>query len=544
MKRPILLLIFLLMSSPLTSWASEDDGVSLNSVSFGASFPLTGPASIGMKSYYSGIEAYFSHVNENGGIYGRKVNFISRDDGNTPGRAIASNSELVSGDTALALISTAPSCATQVAILSGTNLGGRGIPNLFVDCLIEKNSEDSEQSSPLRTSTSYYSKVGGQNQIAILKSFADKNFPNQKIALVYQDDSYASAITKITSDSKIHCSGKFASGTAAFTLNFVVELCKKNGGLKDGDLVFYSGAPSGLGALIAQFQKNNLNLKYFVNDDAFNLSVFSAVGLPTTLTPEIYSVSNNSLISETSNPAVAIFLAIGQKYRSSSTVDQRFLNGMNVGYIVSNLLATLGPEVTRERFMKAMDLYGAQFDVLGLTQRSQDAATKFMPLGGVVVKHVGTSIEAVSEVMSVENGAISLKPRKQIVISPQALPILTQRLPNSTPQPKPTPTPTPTQDSPSTSSPNPITELDGEEEAPFGKISVGKEKSKYIILVSSNLPNESLQVRATKKGQKSVSFKVKTDDDGLAQFITSRSLGGFQVVLLLDGERLSSVRAS
>jgi hypothetical protein len=497
-----------------------------------------------VRSYYAGIEAYFSHVNVNGGIYGRKVNFISRDDNNLPARAVASNSSLISADNVLALISTAPSCSSQAAISSSLNLGARGVPNLFVDCLIEKNSEDSEQSSPARTSTSYYGKVGGQNQIAILKSFADKNFPNQKIALVYQDDSYASAVTKLSSDSRIHCSGRFISGLPV-TVN-LEEICKKNGGLKDGDLVFYSGAPSGLASLIAQVQKKNLKLKYFVNDDAFNQSMFSAVGIPSNLVPEIYSVSNNSLISETSNPAIGILLAIGQKYRGSSTVDQRFLDGMNAGYIVSNLLGTIGPELTRERFLQAMDLYGAQFDVLGLSQRSQDPATKFMPLGGVVVKHVGLSLEAVSEVMSVENGTISLKPRKQIAISPQALPILTQRLPNSVPQTKPTPTPTPTpaKDSPSTSAPSPITELDGEEEAPFGKISVGKEKNKYIISVSSNLPNESIQVRATRKGQKSVSFKVETDDDGLAKFSTSRSLAGFQLALLFNGERLSSVRAN
>jgi ABC-type branched-subunit amino acid transport system substrate-binding protein len=502
-----------------------------------------------MSSYYSGIEAYFSYVNENGGVYGKKLNFIRKDDSGLPARAVSSNSDLVLRDNVLALISTAQSCPTQVAVSSNLNLGARGIPNLFVDCQIERNSEDPEPSSPSRTSSTYYNKVGGQSQIAILKSFADKNFPNQKIALVYQNDAYASAITKIASDPKLHCSGKFVAGTASTAVNIVVETCKNNGGLKDGDLVFYSGAASGFGVLTAQFQKNNLNLKYFVNDDAVNPSVFSAMALSSNSLPEIYSVSHTHLISETSNPAVAILQAIGQKYRGNSTVDQRFLNGMNVGYILSNLVATVGPGPTRERLMKAMDLYGAQFDVLGLSERSQNPVTKFAPLGGVVVKHVGTSLEAVSEVMSVENGAISLKPRKQIAISAQALPTLVQKLPNSAPQPKPTPTPTPdkaTPDkaTPKTSSPDPVTELDGEEEAPFGKISVKKEKNKYLISISSNLPNESLQVRATRKGQKSISFKVETDDDGIANFSTSRSLNGFQVALLLNGERLSSVRAN
>jgi hypothetical protein len=311
--------------------------------------------------------------------------------------------------------------------------------------------------------------------------------------------------------------------------------------------VFYSGGASGLGFLITSFQSKNLNLKYFVNDDAFNQTAFAAMRLSGTSLPEIYSVSSNSLISETSNQTVATFLSIGQKYRGTSTVDQRFLNGMNAGYIVSNLLGALGPDATRERLMKAMDLYGAQFDALGLSARSQNAGTRFMPMGGVVVKHSGSSSEAVSEVMSVENGRVSINPRKQIALSPNGLPILVQKLPNSAPAtkaPTPTPAPKPSKTNEPTPAQSEVSDLDGEEEPTFGKISVRREKNKYMISISSNLPNELLQVRATKRGQRAISFKIETDDDGSAKFNTSRSLGGYQVALSLDGEILSSVRAS
>ena len=76
------------------------------------------------------------------------------------------------------------------------------------------------------------------------------------------------------------------------------------------------------------------------------------------------------------------------------------------------------------------------------------------------------------------------------------------------------------------------------------EIYVKKDKNKFIISISSNLPNENLQVRATKKGQKAISFKITTNDDGVVKFTTTRSLGGFQVGLLLDGEILSSVKAN
>lgn len=547
MKRLIFVLIVLLSSSAQPSIASEEDSVTSDSVSFGASFPATGVASPGVASYYSGINAYFSYVNDNGGVYGRKINFIRKDDGNLPGRAIAGNNELILANNVLALISTAPSCATQVAVNSNANLGAKGIPNLFVDCLIDKSSEDSEQTSPSRTSTSYYGKISSQNQITLLKSYIDKAFPNQKIVLVYQDDDNSIGISKIKTDSKVLCSKSFIAGLAAQTLGSVVSLCKTNGDLKDGDLVFYAGSPTGLGSLISQFLNAKLNLKYFVNSDAFNPTALAAMGIRSNLMPEIYTLSSNALISETSNDAIKTFLAFGQKYRGNSTLDQQFINGLNVGYIVSNLLGAVGPDLTRERLMKAMDLYGAQFDALGLSERSQDPATRFMPLGGVIVKNSGTSSEAVSDVLTLENGNVSTKPRKQIPVSPKGLPILVQKLPSSVPAPKastPSAAPEPRKTVSPAPEPSPISELDGEEELPFGKISVKKEKNKYLISISSNLPNENLQVRATKKGQRSISFKVSTDDDGFAKFNTSRSLSGFQVALLLDGEILNSVRAS
>ena len=547
MKRLIVALIVLLTSSALPSIASAEDSDTSNSLSFGASYALTGAASPGATSYYSGVNAYFSYVNANGGIYGKKINLISKDDSGIPGRAVASNNELVTANNVLGLISTAPACSSQVAMSSAVSPSRRGVPNLFVDCFVEKNSDDSEQSAESNTLTNYYSKVSELNQITILKSFADKNFPNQKIALVYQDDSYGVAISKIESDPKIHCSQSFLSGLAAQTIGAVVFKCMSNIGLEDGDLVFYSGGASGLGFLITSFQSKNLNLKYFVNDDAFNQTAFAAMRLSSTSLPEIYSVSSNSLISETSNQTVATFLSIGQKYRGTSTVDQRFLNGMNAGYIVSNLLGALGPDATRERLMKAMDLYGAQFDALGLSARSQNAGTRFMPMGGVVVKHSGSSSEAVSEVMSVENGRVSINPRKQNALSPNGLPIMVQKLPNSAPAtkaPTPTPAPKPSKTNEPTPAQSEVSDLDGEEEPTFGKISVKREKNKYMISISSNLPNENLQVRATKRGQRAISFKIETDDDGSAKFNTSRSLSGYQVALSLDGEILSSVRAS
>jgi len=540
MKRSVFALILSLTIFSFPSIASEEDSVSATSVSFGATFPATGVKSPGVSSYYSGIDAYFAFVNENGGIYGRKIDLLRKDDRGTAGGAIATNSELINKDKVFGFISTAPSCQTQASVMQ--IIRARGIPSLFVDCFREMASEDVEQPTSDAISTSYYNKIRSKNQIMILKSYADQTFPNQKIAVIYQSDENASSISTLAGDPRIACSRSFIAGSEQFSLNPIIANCTNGGALKDGDLVIYSGSSVGLGALILFFERAKLRLRYLATDDAVNTSVFSQVGLPVNYQVEIYAVSSNALVSETSNKVIATFLSIGQKYQGNNTLDQQFLNGMNVGYIICNVLGAVGPDLNRERFMKAMDMYGALFDVLGLSERSQEISTRFMPFGGVVVKRLGQSSEAVSEVITLDKGKISLKPRRLIDISPKGLPILAQQLPNSTTTPQPTPQPTTSK--PLATSSSPEIDLDGEEESPFGKIYVKKDKNKYIISISSNLPNENLQVRATKKGQKAISFRIATNDDGMAKFRTTRSLSGFQVGLLLDGEILSSVKAN
>jgi hypothetical protein len=230
---------------------------------------------------------------------------------------------------------------------------------------------------------------------------------------------------------------------------------------------------------------------------------------------------------------------------------------MNSGYLVANVIGAVGPDLTRARFQQALLQFGNQFDALGLSDRSSLATTPLTPTGGVVVKYLGNTGQVVSDMFVVSNGLVSQRNRKATKIYPGGLPISTQLLaasaPTQTPSPtptptptptvKPTPTPTPTATVKPTPTPEPIVEIDGEDEEPFGKISAKREKTKYTISISSNLPEEPLQVRATKKGQKSIIFKVTTNDQGAAKFTTTRALAGFQLVLLLDGEILSSVKA-
>jgi hypothetical protein len=88
-------------------------------------------------------------------------------------------------------------------------------------------------------------------------------------------------------------------------------------------------------------------------------------------------------------------------------------------------------------------------------------------------------------------------------------------------------------------------ESDGEEidSPPAADISVKKESSgKYLISLGSNIYEETLMVRAFKKGLKIVIYKVTTNIDGLAAIRTSRNLSGFKLAVYVGKDFLDSTR--
>lgn len=79
-------------------------GVTDTEIKLGATAPFSGPASA-----YSGatvsLAAYFAMINENGGMNGRKINFIALDDGYGPPKTVEQSRKLIEDEGALALVS-------------------------------------------------------------------------------------------------------------------------------------------------------------------------------------------------------------------------------------------------------------------------------------------------------------------------------------------------------------------------------------------------------------------------------------------------------
>ena len=155
-------------------------GVSETEIKIGNTMPYSGPASpygtVGKSE-----SAYFNMINEQGGINGRKINFISRDDSYSPPKTVEQVRKLVEQDNVLALFQTfgtAPNSAIR------EYLNDNKVPQLFVRSGANMWNDPQHYAWTMGWQASY------QIEARIYARYILKNIPDAKIAVLYQNDDF------------------------------------------------------------------------------------------------------------------------------------------------------------------------------------------------------------------------------------------------------------------------------------------------------------------------------------------------------------------
>jgi branched-chain amino acid transport system substrate-binding protein len=119
---------FALTLAPASAQKKYDEGATDTEIKIGHTNPYSGNASA-YGTIGKAIDAYFKKVNEEGGINGRKINFISYDDGYSPPKTVEMVRKLVEEDKVLFVfqtLGTPPNTAIQ------KYLNAKKVPQLFV----------------------------------------------------------------------------------------------------------------------------------------------------------------------------------------------------------------------------------------------------------------------------------------------------------------------------------------------------------------------------------------------------------------------------
>jgi branched-chain amino acid transport system substrate-binding protein len=157
-----------------------DTGATDTEIKIGNIMPYSGPASaygvIGKTE-----EAYFKKINAEGGINGRKINFISYDDVYSPPKTVEQARKLVESDEVLFIfnpLGTPPNSAIQ------KYMNSKKVPQLFVATGATKWNDPKEFPWTMGWQPNY------QSETQIYAKFILKEKPDAKIAVLYQNDDY------------------------------------------------------------------------------------------------------------------------------------------------------------------------------------------------------------------------------------------------------------------------------------------------------------------------------------------------------------------
>jgi branched-chain amino acid transport system substrate-binding protein len=171
-----------LLSGSRAAFAEKkyDNGASDTEIKLGHCGPYSGPASaygvIG-----KGIEAYWKSVNDAGGINGRKINFITLDDGYSPAKTVEVVRQLVEQDKVLCLFNTLGT-PSNTAIQKYMNQ--KKVPQLYVATGASKWGRPKEFPWTMGYQPDYHTEA------VIYAKHIQANIKDAKVGVLMQNDDF------------------------------------------------------------------------------------------------------------------------------------------------------------------------------------------------------------------------------------------------------------------------------------------------------------------------------------------------------------------
>jgi len=333
--------------------SSSAPGVTKTSVLIGSHQPLTGPAAPGYSEIAPAAKAFFQYLNAQGGVNGRKINLIYKDDGYNPTKTVDVTKQLVLQKKVFAIwggLGT-PTHTKVVDFLNSSR-----VPDLFVSsgCPCWDDGNKHPYTFGWQPNYTIEGKVLGQ--------YIKQKFPGKKVGVFYQDDDFgqgglaglkeqlgsqiasakpyqptvttvAPQITAIQkSGAQVLVDFSIPAFTAlerltSFKLGYKPQLAVSNVGID----------PTTVGGLLKSFSKGKA-------DTALIEGAVTDAYLPST--------------ADTSNSWVQLFKKIHDQYDAKAPFDGNVEYGMASAYTFAQALKNAGKNPTRQSLVDAVEKGG------------------------------------------------------------------------------------------------------------------------------------------------------------------------------------------
>ena len=388
-----------LAASPAVAQKKYDPGATDTEIKIGNINPYSGPASA-YGTIGKTIGAYFKKINDDGGINGRKINYITYDDGYSPPKAVEQARKLVESDEVL-LIFQSLGTPSNTAIQRYMNQ--KKVPQLFVATGATKWGDPKNFPWTMGWQPNY------QSEGRIYAKYLLEKHPNGKIGILYQNDDYGKDYVKGLKDGlggKLKIVAELPYEVSETTVDSQIVNLKASG----ADIFYNVATPKFAAQAIRKAAEIGWQPMHILN------SVSASVG--SVLKPAGFEASQGILttvyLKDPTDPqwkddaAMKEWVAFMDKYYPEGDKTSSFTV---YGYLVSQTLVQVlkqcGNDLTRANVMKqAANLKNFELGMLLPGVRINTSPTDFFPIEQMrMTQFKGESFEMFGPVISGEIGS-------------------------------------------------------------------------------------------------------------------------------------------
>jgi branched-chain amino acid transport system substrate-binding protein len=352
-----------------------DTGATDTEIKIGNINPYSGPASaygvIGKT-----IDAYFKKINAEGGVNGRKINFITYDDGYSPPKAVEQVRKLVESDEVL-LVFQPLGTPGNTAIQKYMNT--KKVPQLFVATGATKWNDPKNFPWTIGFQPNY------QTESQIYAQYILKEKPNAKIAILFQNDDYGKDYVKGLKDG---LGAKAASMIVAESSYEVSEPTVDSHIVKlkslGADVFFNVATPKFAAQAIKKMNEIEWKPLHILNNVSASIgSVIKPAGYENS-----QGIISAAYLKDVTDPAWKDDAALKRfdefltkYYPDANRIDSSVLYGYAVSQLMIQTLKQAGDNLTRENIMKeAANIKDLDLDGLLPGIKVNTSPTNFAPI--------------------------------------------------------------------------------------------------------------------------------------------------------------------
>jgi ABC-type branched-subunit amino acid transport system substrate-binding protein len=344
--------------------------------------PMTGTASLGYNKIPGAAKAYFDYLNANGGINGRKVTLVVKDDRYVPTEAVAKTNELILKDKVMALL--APLGTANVkAVASSVNPGRRGIPVLFVNTGFSGFADKKKYPTTYTVLPSYIMEA------KIMGEYIKENFAGKKIGLLYQDDDFGTdalagfktAGTKFATTVAYPAGGQSAAAAAGWITKFKAA---------EVDVVILFNVTSASAFMLATAAQLKYAPQWMLGSVGGDATTLRLAGVPVAVLNNAIGFSPVPATTDMKDEYIKLFSDIYAKAVPGSAFDLNVLLGMNSAFMTAQALKAAGPSPTRKSLINAINTRGATFANAALSPAAYSRTSQVGLTGYWVGKYSAT----------------------------------------------------------------------------------------------------------------------------------------------------------